>query len=209
MKKKTVFTFFILVVIFIPMNVEAKQKTIQGIYTNIEYTSECFPDYEDISIKFYIKRSEALDLPKNESLYMIGYRIVLNNTLLAYINYKGDIDKYIPEMEKIELSYDKEDLELNETDYAAYHKLTIQISAISIDPENVERKIADDYITTEIYFDREATTQEILQIMRVTLVPMMVVFVILLIKRKLNKNNLENITFLNMPKYLFRRIGGR
>jgi len=210
MNKKKIFAIFILVVIFIQgMNVEAKQKTTEGLYTNVTYTSECFPDYEEMKIEFFIMRTAALDLPKNESLFMTGYRIVLNNTLLAYINYRGEIDKYIPEKEKIELMYDKEDLELNTSDYAVYHKLTLQISAVSIDPDGLERKIADDYITIEVYFDREATTQEILQILKITLLPVFAIFIILLTKRKLNNNNLENVTFLNMPKYLFRVIKKR
>ncbi|UJG43588.1 MAG: hypothetical protein K9W46_00050 [Candidatus Heimdallarchaeum endolithica] len=207
-----IFVIFVIVTFFIQQETivveAARNKTTEGIYTVIDYTSELFPDYEEFTISFFIKRTDYLLLEKNESFFITGYRIVLNTTLLAYVAYH-DVFDYKPELEKITLTYDRSDWNLTQSDYNAEHKLTIQISSVAIDPEGNEKRIADDIITTTVFFEREATAQEVLSIVLFTLVPLIVLSIIFAIHHRLNERTFENVTYSNMLYFMFRRIKKR
>ena len=70
-------------------------KTTEGIYTHVQFTDEFFPEYEPFKVTLHITKPTTLELNRSWSLYMTGYRIVLNDTLLAYIDHSEDVFSYI------------------------------------------------------------------------------------------------------------------
>lgn len=210
MQKKTLFLVLIFMIITFAVvsttDTSASTKKTQGLYTTLEYTDEFFPEYEEFTVSFFITKTDALELTRNQSLYLTGYRVVLNTTLLAYIDHSGDYYSYTPILEKKELSYDAGDYELSANDFNVNHKLTIQIFAVVIDDEGNEELIADDYLTVEIMFLREANTSEIIQILLVTVIPIGIFSLVFFIKKRINNSTFENVTYVTMIRYYLRRF---
>ena len=208
MMRKTLALLFILLSmcsIFLQPTYAAKQDIVSGIYTTVKYTSELFPNYEKFTIEFFVQRTKALNIFSNETLYIKGYRIVLNTTLIAYVRYES-IENYIPELQKIKLEYDRTDWNLTQSDYNSIHRLTLQISAVAVDTNDNEHKIADDLITADVYFMREANSKEILNILLITNMPLLCCAAIFTLRKRLDANTIENVTYTNMLRFLFRRI---
>lgn len=188
-------------------DISASTKTTNGLYTTLEYTNEFFPEYEEFTVSFFIQKTDELELTKNQSLYMTGYRIVLNDSLLAYIDHSGDYRSYTPVLEKKELFYDADDYQLNTSDFNTQHKLIVQIFAVVVDDDTGEEElIADDYLPVEVMFLREANTNEIIQIMLVTVIPILIFTIVFFVKRQINNSTFENVTYVSMMKYYLRRF---
>ena len=185
--------------------VSASMKTTEGIYTHLEFTDEFFPQYEDFKINFHITKNPTLELNRSWTLYMTGYRIVLNDTLLAYIDHSDNVLSYIPTLEQKELVFDADDLELNTTDLNYEHILKIQISAIALTENGDSQIIPDDYITEEVFFLREATGSEIKEIAIIVFVPLLIITGLFGINWRINETSFENIKYRNMFWYLFKR----
>ena len=186
--------------------VSASMETTEGIYTHLEFTDEFFPEYEDFKINFHITKTPALELNRSWTLYMTGYRIVLNDTLLAYIDHSDDILSYIPVLEQKELVFDADDLELNTTDLNYEHILKIQISAIALTENGDSQIVPDDYLTEEVFFLREATGSEIRDVALIVFVPLLIVTGLFGINWRINETSFENIKYRNMFWYLFKRV---
>ncbi len=207
MKKRLFFLIF-LIFIFVtnPILTSAATNKSKGIYTNLEFTSEFFPDYELMIITISVQRTITLNLNSTYDLFMTSYRVVINTTLLAYIDHKNNTENYIPEREEISLEFDKDELEVNTTDYNCYHKLIVQVSAVAIDPEGDFHIIADDYLTEEVFFAREATTSEVWQAVTIAFSPLIVLFAFFFIRRRVDKNTFENVSYLTMFKHSVRKF---
>ena len=207
MKRKSFLLFyFILSSLFLPGIVQAETAKIEGIYTEVQYTSEFFPDYEPFFVTFSIHRTSYLDLNTSYEFFMTGYRIVLNTTLLAYIAHGNNTEKYILERQEVELEFDRTDLELNETDYNVEHKLTIQVSAVAKDASGIFHPITDDYLVCEVLFEKEASKIEVIQIAAIAFTPLIVIFAVFFFRKRLDDTSFENISYFNMFKYFLRRL---
>jgi len=207
MKRKSLLLFcFILSSLFLPGIVQAETAKIEGIYTEVQYTSEFFPDYEPFFVTLSIQRTSYLNLNSSYELFMTSYRIVLNTTLLAYIAHGNNTEKYILENQKIELEFDRTDLELNETDYNVEHKLTIQISAVAKNASGFFHQIPDDYLVCEVLFEKEASKIEVIQIAAIAFTPLIILFAVFFFRKRLDDTSFENISYFNMFKYFLRRL---
>lgn len=207
MKKKLLFLFFLFFIFAAnPILTLAATNKTRGLYTNLEFTSEFFPDYELMIITVSVQRTITLNLNSTYDLFMTGYRVVVNATLLAYIDHKNITENYIPEREKITLEFDKDELEVNTTDYNCYHKLIVQISAVAIDPAGGFHIIADDYLTEEVFFAREATRSEVLQTIAIAFSPLIALFAFFFFRRRVNKTTFENVSYLTMFKHSVRKF---
>ncbi|TET30894.1 MAG: hypothetical protein E3J70_03505 [Candidatus Heimdallarchaeota archaeon] len=207
MKKRLFFLIFLFFIFAAnPILTMAATNKTRGLYTNLEFTSEFFPDYELMIVTISIQRTITLNLNSTYDLFMTGYRLVINTTLLAYIDHKNITENYIPEREKITLEFDKDELEVNATDYNCYHKLIVQISAVAIDPAGDFHKIADDYLAEEVFFAREATRSEVLQAVIIAFSPLIVLFAFFIFRRKVDKNTFENVSYLSMFKHSVRKF---
>ena len=180
-------------------------KTTNGLYTHVQFTDEFFPEYENFKVNFHITKPATLELNRSWSLYMTGYRVVLNDTLLAYIDHTENTFSYIPVLEQKELVFDADDLELNTTDLNCEHVLKIQIFATALTENGDQMIIADDYITEEVFFLREATGTEIRDIALVVFVPLLLITGLFGLNWRINETSFENIRYRNMFWYLFKR----
>lgn len=205
MKKHFLILFLIFSCCIISISETAAAKK-DGLYTKLEYTAEFFPDYGTLDLTFYAKRSTSIDINSSYDLYITSYRITLNKTLMAYVDYTNDRANYIPEMEIKELNFDKKDYEINTTDYEVYHKLVLHITAVKIDKEGNEFDMPDDYITVEVFFLREANLAEVGEIALYVSIPLAIFTLIYIIRSYLNSLTLENVSYFNMWKYLIRLI---
>ncbi len=208
MRKKPILFLISIAILFlvIPQSIAADTSKTSGLYTHVSYTSEFFPDYEEMSVTLYTKRTTTLNLNRSYDLLLKSYRIVFNNTLLAYIDYGNETTAYKPELEIIELTFDKEELEINTTDYNIFHKMIIQTSAVAISPDGALERIADDYLTVDIYIAREATRHEVLIALSVAFAPMILLAGIFFLRKWVDTRSVENVTFQNLLKYLFRGL---
>ncbi|HUT82328.1 MAG TPA: hypothetical protein VMZ29_14090 [Candidatus Bathyarchaeia archaeon] len=182
---------------------------VQGLYTTLTFNNELFPDYEPLELSFFIKRTDALDLNKSSSFFITSYRLVLNKTLLAYVDYRDTPEKFIPELEVRELSFDHKDFELNFSDYDVQHKMILQVTSITVDSEGNEKSIADDYLTVEVLFLREATTSEVLIIFAIVFIPLLLFSSIFFIRQAVNNYSVENVTMRNLFTHSFKLIKRR
>lgn len=178
----------------------------RGLYTNLEFTSEFFPDYELMIITISVQRTITLNLNSTYDLFMTGYRVAVNTTLLAYIDHKNNTENFIPEREEITLQFDKDELEVNITDYNCCHKLIVQVSAVAIDPIGAFHRIADDYLAEEVFFAREATSSEVWQAVTIAFSPLIVLFAFFFFRRRVDKNTFENVSYLTMFKHSVRKF---
>ncbi len=207
MKKRLLFLFFLIFIFAAnPILTSAATKKTRGLYTNLEFTSEFFPDYELMIVTISVQRTITLNLNSTYDLFMTGYRVACNATLLAYIDHKNNTENYIPEREEITLEFDKDELEVNTTDYNCYHKLIVQISAVAIDPAGDFHIIADDYLAEEVFFAREATSPEVFQAIAIAFSPLIVLFAFFFLRRKVDKNTFENVNYLTMFKHFLRKL---
>jgi len=204
--KKRLFLLIIILLIFTnPILTEGRTKKVRSIYTNLEFTSEFFPEYEIMTLSISVQRTIALNLNSTYELFMTSYRVVVNTTLLAYIDHKNNTENYIPELEKITLEFDKDEFELVAADYNYFHKLIVQVSAVGVDPAGVIHKIADDYITDEVFFAREATGKEVMQTIAIAFSPLIILFAIFFFRRRVDKTTFENVSYFSMFKHSIRK----
>ncbi len=207
MKKRLLFLFFLIFIFAVnPILTSAATKKTRGLYTNLEFTSEFFPDYELMIVTISVQRTITLNLNSTYDLFMTGYRVAVNTTLLAYIDHKNNTENYVLEHEEISLEFDKDELEVNTTDYNCYHKLIVQISAVAIDPDGGLHAIADDYLAEEVFFAREATSSEVLLAVTIAFSPLVVLFAFFFFRRKVDLNTFENVSYLTMFKHFLGKI---
>lgn len=210
--KKRIILFLLILVGFCSVFVSTQSmeqvsamKTTEGLYTHVQFTDEFFPEYEDFKVNFHITKPASLGLNRSWSLFMTGYRVVLNDTLLAYIDHAENTLSYIPVLEQKELVFDADDLELNTTDLNCEHILKIQIFTTALTENGDSQIIADDYITEEVFFLREATGTEIRDIALVVFVPLFIITGLFGLNWRINETSFENIRYRNMFWYLFKR----
>lgn len=207
-RNRTMIFFILFAVIFLHTFtfVEASKTTsASGEWTKVEYTSECFPLYEDFNI--FIKSTGKIvgfeDLYNDTVIYIKGYSITINKTQIAYVNY-DDVEDYIPPGEIRHIFYEPGEFNITELGFG-YHRLTMQIFAGTIDPNNIVT-LPDEYLVFETFFDQEILFDEWLTITLTVVLPLGFLGLAIFLRYFLDKQFIENVTFPNMLSFAKRFV---
>jgi hypothetical protein len=188
----------------VPLCEGKKTKTTTGMWGVVEFSSDLYPDFEIFEVSFWSTgRAEGLEEYYNYTLiYISGYRLKINNSMISYVQYDDPAD-FIKPLEIVHMKYKAGDFNMSEIGYG-YQEATLELIAANETSQNVQ--IPDDYVQFEIFFDREATSSEVLNIVLIIFLPSFAIIAVVFIKFQVDKVVIENITLRNFFPIVIREI---
>ncbi len=204
MRSRWFIILLFLTLFIVPLCEGKKTKTTAGMWGVVEFSSDLYPDFETFEVSFWSTgRAEGLEEYYNYTLiYISGYRLKINNSLLAYVQYDNPVD-FIKPPEVVHMKYKAGDLNMSEIGYG-YQEATLELIAANATSQDVQ--IPDDYVQFEIFFDREATGSEVLNLVLIIFIPSFAIVACVFIKFQIDKVVIENITLRNFVPIIIREM---